>query len=1018
MKNILSIFKTDVNNIRKNKAAIVVIMAVMFLPSMYAWFNIIPSWDPYSNTKGVAVAVVNLDEGAVVKEDVVNVGDKVVLSLLKNDKLGWEFVTEEEAMKGLEHGDYYASIIIPNDFTEKLASVLTNQPEKPVLDYYINEKINAIAPKVTGAGASGIVESIQSGFVKVANEAIFNVFNEVGVELAINKASIEKMRDAVYRLENELPEIEHILGVAETDLTQVEKAIDQANDGMVKASEIGEQAEVLSEKLEKMLRDSDKAVRQYVPLIKQDLRIAQKVIQQIPDITDQVAKKGTDIDKLLNKVEEGTEKIDDGAEALQKLADLLEETDEKLTEERKLEGLNDSLNSELEKLAELKVSIEKTIDSLEKGDHVGVEIVVKVDKLTKDLQQRLEDVINTYETTIIPNIQEDIEQIRKEAPKVKEKLSDIQKSNKALLDQVSKWKENGGPVNIEEQKKMIEALLPVINKNHSRVDALLKVFNWINDSSGGQLLEKPIASLTNLQTQLESASKLLVGALQVIERGEEVNQSIWKSLEKHLQNADTRLDQVIQYGETTVTDAFEDAIKKLQETDERLRSELEQLKETAKSASELSDKLLELTTNPEKTLLALNNMAQRIVDGQNAIQSLIEVNKRLQKSFDEGIFIDGVDRIEDLQKDLKAFKSSVIQSVDQARKSKENIGDILVKIKKKSHEMDNSISELIGFIDKELMPKYEAASDKANKSLKEGNRMLAKANTYWPKVNDLIGSAEEGIGTGKGGLEKANELFPEAKEKVREMAALIRSLEEKGDLDQLIDIMKNDPNLESDFFSEPLLLKEHELFPIPNYGSAMSPFFSAMSLWVGALILVSSLIVDVPNKHRYKSHEAYFGRFLTFWMIGLVQSFIVTMGDMFLLKTFVAHKFMFVMFGFLISTTFIVIVYTFVSVFGNTGKVIAIILLVMQLGASGGTFPIQMTPVFFQKIHAYLPFTHALNLFRESVGGIIWPVVWKHIIWLMAYIGVFFFIGIKLKERINKSSDKFLEKARESKIIL
>jgi len=76
---------------------------------------------------------------------------------------------------------------------------------------------------------------------------------------------------------------------------------------------------------------------------------------------------------------------------------------------------------------------------------------------------------------------------------------------------------------------------------------------------------------------------------------------------------------------------------------------------------------------------------------------------------------------------------------------------------------------------------------------------------------------------------------------------------------------------------------------------------------------------------------------------------------MFLLKTFVAHKFMFVLFGFIISTTFVVIVYTLVSVFGNSGKVVAIILLVMQLGASGGTFPIQMTPEFFQKVHAFMP---------------------------------------------------------------
>lgn len=277
---------------------------------------------------------------------------------------------------------------------------------------------------------------------------------------------------------------------------------------------------------------------------------------------------------------------------------------------------------------------------------------------------------------------------------------------------------------------------------------------------------------------------------------------------------------------------------------------------------------------------------------------------------------------------------------------------------------------------------------------------------------------EESVEKGKDGLSQATTVFPEAKEKITELAKRVRMLEEKGDLDQIIKLLKNDPTAESEFFSEPLLLDEHELFPIPNYGSAMAPFFTAMSLWVGGLILVSSLIVDVPNKQRYKSYETYFGRILTFWAIGIAQAFIVTVGNMLLLKTFVAHKILFVLFGFLISIVFVTIIYTFVSVFGNSGKVVAIILLVMQLGASGGTFPIQMTPMFFQKIHGFLPFTHALGLFREAIGGVIWPIALTHIAWLIGYMGLFLFIGIKLKERINRSSDKFLEEARESEIIL
>src|SRR5690606_13370425 len=136
----------------------------------------------------------------------------------------------EEAIKGVERGDYYASIIIPENFSERLTSVLEETPQKPELDYYINEKINAIAPRVTSAGASGIVQQIESGFVKVANETIFTVFNDIGVELETNRDSIERLRDSIYNMEDGLPEIERLLNVADTDLDKVKESVGKAND--------------------------------------------------------------------------------------------------------------------------------------------------------------------------------------------------------------------------------------------------------------------------------------------------------------------------------------------------------------------------------------------------------------------------------------------------------------------------------------------------------------------------------------------------------------------------------------------------------------------------------------------------------------------------------------------------------------------------------------------------------------------------------------------------------------------
>src|SRR5699024_6793343 len=106
----------------------------------------------------------------------INIGNEIISNLSKNDQLGWRFVTEDEAIEGVKHGDYYAAIIIPEDFSDNLSSVITDDIEKPSLDYYINEKVNAISPKVAGSGASAVVENIQSHFVEEVNRTVLTAF--------------------------------------------------------------------------------------------------------------------------------------------------------------------------------------------------------------------------------------------------------------------------------------------------------------------------------------------------------------------------------------------------------------------------------------------------------------------------------------------------------------------------------------------------------------------------------------------------------------------------------------------------------------------------------------------------------------------------------------------------------------------------------------------------------------------------------------------------------------------------
>lgn len=175
MKTIFRIFFRDVRRLLRNPIALIIVAGVLVLPSLYAWYCIAANWDPYNNTVGIRVAVSNNDRGAVSEvAGRLDVGAQVVSSLEENDDLGWEFVSEQQARTGVEAGEYYAAIIIPSNFSADFASVFTGDGtrEKPQLEYYVNEKKNAVANKVTDTGASTIEEQINATFVSTVGETL------------------------------------------------------------------------------------------------------------------------------------------------------------------------------------------------------------------------------------------------------------------------------------------------------------------------------------------------------------------------------------------------------------------------------------------------------------------------------------------------------------------------------------------------------------------------------------------------------------------------------------------------------------------------------------------------------------------------------------------------------------------------------------------------------------------------------------------------------------------------------
>ena len=178
MRNVFDIFKNDLKSLAKNIIVFIVIIGISILPALYAWFNIAANWDPYSSTGGIPFAVCSKDKGATYNIVMsVNAGDKIIENLKKNDKMGWAFVSEQEAIDGVKNGTSYAAVIIPENFSENLLSVTTGKFEQAQLNYYINEKKNAITPKITSKGVETIEESINTTYVNTITTMIATTLN-------------------------------------------------------------------------------------------------------------------------------------------------------------------------------------------------------------------------------------------------------------------------------------------------------------------------------------------------------------------------------------------------------------------------------------------------------------------------------------------------------------------------------------------------------------------------------------------------------------------------------------------------------------------------------------------------------------------------------------------------------------------------------------------------------------------------------------------------------------------------
>jgi len=279
MKNVINIFTRDIKNIFTNWAATIVVLALIVIPSLYSLINIYASWDPYSNTSGIKIAVINEDKGTVYKEKDINLGKELVEKLRDNDKLGWVFLDDKETAKqDLLLEKYYATIEIPEDFSENVTTITKRDIVKPKLIYTVNEKINGIAPKMTDAGVKTVRSQLDDNIIKTVSGILFKASDEVGVDIQNNRPELRNIFDSVYKLDDNMPELEGLLDEAINGTISISELLEKGNEIIPIASDTIDSTTEFLNKTQNYMDETQDDLDYDTPKIKEDLINAENLL--------------------------------------------------------------------------------------------------------------------------------------------------------------------------------------------------------------------------------------------------------------------------------------------------------------------------------------------------------------------------------------------------------------------------------------------------------------------------------------------------------------------------------------------------------------------------------------------------------------------------------------------------------------------------------------------------------------------------------------------------------------------
>ena len=343
------------------------------------------------------------------------------------------------------------------------------------------------------------------------------------------------------------------------------------------------------------------------------------------------------------------------------------------------------------------------------------------------------------------------------------------------------------------------------------------------------------------------------------------------------------------------------------------------------------------------------------------------------------------------------------------------VGDITATL----NSCGSSVANMRNMYTNSLVPQVDGILDSTTQILGTVSHLLESTNETLKSTSDIFDGVVTTIDGTNQSLEQIQTILQTVSGKLTAITEKLNSVSEDERVEALIELMQGDPDTYGEFFSGPVKIDTKEVYPIANYGSAMTPFYTVLALWVGALLLTALVKVkaepkDMPN---VKLHQLFFGRYLLFFVLGQIQAAIVVFGDIYILHCQILDKGVFWLTASVTSFVFTLLVYALTLSFGDIGKAIAVVIMVIQIAGSGGTFPIELLPAVYRNIYIFFPFPYAINAMRETIGGMYGNTYVKSMGELLIFAVASLAIGLIIRKPFIKLNHFVEERMEDTKMM-